>query len=76
MRCPLDIPSYLVRDAKLLCPGRSDLDAVCHVLADYPRLISEVRQLRRQLDDFNRESADFDERLEALQRACKAILEL
>lgn len=73
---PLPIPPHLVSDARLYAPGRPDIDAVCHVLQDYPRLVGELRQLRRQLDDFNRESADFDQRLAALQAACAAILEL
>lgn len=73
---PLPIPPHLVSDARLYAPGRSDLDAVCHILEDYPRVVSEARKLRNQLVDFDKESADFDARLEALQRACRAILDL
>lgn len=76
MRCLLDLPSYLVRDACLYAPGRSELDAVCHVLADYPRLVSEVRDLRRRLDGIDRESAQLDELIEQLQGICRQILDL
>ncbi|BAN48644.1 hypothetical protein PCA10_29340 [Metapseudomonas resinovorans NBRC 106553] len=73
---PLSIPSNLVQDARLYAPGRDDLDSVCYVLQDYPRLVSEVRQLRRRVQGLDRESSDFDARLEALQEACRAILDL
>ena len=73
---PLLIPPHLIAESRLYAPGRPDTDAVCHVLQDYPRLVGELRQLRRQLDDFNRESADFDQRLAVLQAACASILEL
>lgn len=76
MRKPFEIPPHLVKQALLFAPGRSDLDALCHVLEDYPRLVGEIRKLRSELLDFNRESADFDKRLEALQSACRAILDL
>lgn len=72
----LEIPLHLVEQAQLYAPSRHPLDAVCHVLQDYPRLIGELRQLRRQLDGFDRETADFDTRLQALQAACRAILDL
>jgi hypothetical protein len=76
MRTPLPIPDYLVRDARLFAPGRDPLDAVCHVLGDYPRVVSELRQLRSRVAQLDAESSAFDDRLEALQRACRAILEL
>ena len=77
MRClPLDIPEYLLRNARLYAPGRDDLDAVLHVLEDYARLVGEVRQLRRRVAQLDQEGADFDARLAALQGACRAILEL
>lgn len=76
MRTPLEIPTYLVREASLYAPSRDALDAVCHVLTDYPRVISELRHLRRRVAQLDGEEADFDQRLEALQDACRAILAL
>lgn len=76
MRCLLDLPAYLVRDASLYAPGRSDLDAVCHVLADYPRLVAEVRQLNRRLSDLDRESAQLDQLVDQLQAICRQIIDL
>ena len=72
----LDIPEFLLRDAKLYAPGRDGLAAVCHVLEDYPRLAGEVRQLRRRVAQLDEEGSLLDGRLEALQEACRAILEL
>ncbi len=76
MRQPLDIPTHLIKDATLYAPSRDPLDAVCHVLQDYPRLVSEVRELRRRVADIDRESSELDHRLDALQQACRAILDL
>jgi hypothetical protein len=73
---PLEIPQHLIDQARLYAPGRTDLDAVCHLLAEYPNLASEVRKLRARVADLHREGADFDSRLEALQAACRAILDL
>lgn len=76
MRTPLYLPSYLIRDAELYAPGHKGSDAVEWILSDYPRLVGDLRQLRRRLDGFDRESADFDQRLEQLQEACRRILDL
>lgn len=76
MRTPLDIPSYLVKEAQLYAPSRPALDAVCHVLADYPRLVGEVRQLRRRVADMHREGAELDELLARLRVIAGQILEL
>ncbi len=75
MRCP-DIPPNLIKDAQLYAPTRDALDAVCFVLTDYPRLVSEVRQLRRRVAQLDQESTVFDNRLDALRLACLAVLEL
>lgn len=72
----LDIPAALVQDARLFSARSHDLDAVCHVLQDYGRLVRQIRQLRQRVAEFDTESADFDSRLEAIQRACRAMLEL
>lgn len=76
MRTPLDIPTYLVKEAQLYAPSRPAVDAVCHVLADYPRLVAEARKMRSRLAQLDAESADLDARLLALQLACQAILDL
>lgn len=72
----LDLPEYLLRNARLYAPGRSDLDAVAHVLEDYGRLVGELRQVRRRLAQLDEEGAALDARVVALQDACRAILEL
>jgi hypothetical protein len=72
----IDLPEYLLRDAKLYAPGRDDQAAAVHVLEDYSRLVGEVRQLRRRVAQLDQEGADFDARLQALQDACRSILEL
>ncbi|MCY1371036.1 hypothetical protein D9M69_581630 [compost metagenome] len=72
----ITIPHHLASEA-LLYAARGDVEAsVCHVLQDYPRLVSEVRKLRRRVEQLDQEGADFDARLEALQDACRAILDL
>lgn len=76
MRCALDLESRLLKTAELYAPGRKGSDAVSWILDDYPRLVAEIRQLRRKLDDFDQEQSAFDQRLEALQKACSSILEL
>ena len=76
MRCTLEVPTHLVKQAQLYAPSRDALDAVCHVLSDYPRLVAETRQIRSRLSQLDAESAALDDRLEALQRACRSILDL
>lgn len=73
---PLPIPPHLVSDARLYAPGRADLDAVCHVLEDYPRLAGEVRQLRRRVADLDIEGVQLDDLLARLKRIAGDILEL
>lgn len=76
MRCALELQLHLIKTAELYAPGRKGADAVEWLLDDYPRLVSEIRQLRRKVDDFNQEQAAFDQRLESLQELCSSILEL
>lgn len=77
MRCQsLDLPERLVKQSELYAPGHKGAEAVCQILEDYPRLVGEIRKYRRQLDDFARETGDFDARLQALRDACQAILDL
>lgn len=75
-RVTLDLPEHLVRDARLFSAVSHDLDAVCRVLEDYGRIVAECRQLRRRLDQLDREGSELDTRLERLQAACRAILDL
>lgn len=72
----LEIPAFLVAEARLYAPGRTDLDAVCHLLQDYPNLAAEVRKLRSRVAQLDEEGADLDARLEALKLACRSILDL
>lgn len=72
----LDIPEYLLRNARLYAPGRDDQGAVEHVLEDYGRLVGELRQVRRRLAQLDEEGAVLDARVAALQDACRAILQL
>lgn len=72
----LDLPEYLLRNARLYAPGRDDLGAVAHVLEDYGRLVGELRQVRRRLAQLDEEGAALDARVAALQDACRAILDL
>lgn len=76
MRTPLEIPSYLIKDAQLYAPSREPLDAVCHVLADYPRLVAETRQMRSRLAQIDHESAELDQLVADLQQIARQILEL
>ena len=78
MRQPVTviIQPHAIEQARLYAAGRSDSEAVQHVLEDYPRLIGELRQLRRRFAQLDEESACLDARLAALQDACRAILEL
>lgn len=72
----LDLPEYLLRNARLYAPGRDDQGAVEHVLEDYGRLVGELRQMRRRLAQLDDEGSVLDARVAALQDACRAILEL
>lgn len=73
---PLEIPAHLVELATLYSPSRDPLQAVSHVLQDYPNVVGDLRKLRRQLAGLDEEGALLDKRLQALQEACRAILEL
>lgn len=71
-----DIPLDLIRDARLYACCEDDTDAICWVLRDYGRLLSELRTLRRRAAQIDDEGALLDQRLERLQSACRAILDL
>jgi hypothetical protein len=76
MRTPLEIPDHLVKQSQLYAPSRDALDAVCHVLQDYPRLVAESRKMRARLADIDRESADLDQLISNLQQIARSILDL
>lgn len=72
------LPGRLVQDARLYAPGAdcADSDAVRYVLEDYPRLVAEIRALRRRTGQLDDEAARFDQRLGQLQSMCRQILDL
>ena len=76
MRTPLEIPAYLIKQAQLYAPSRDALDAVCHVLTDYPRLVADARKMRSRLAQLDRESADLDQLLADLQQIARRVLDL
>jgi hypothetical protein len=76
MRTPLDIPPYLIKQAQLYAPSRDALDAVCHVLSDYPRLVADLRQARSRLAQLDTESADLDQLVLSFQDLARQILDL
>lgn len=76
MRKPLEIPDYLVKQCELYAPGHAALDAVCHVLQDYPRLLSDHRKLRTRLADIDNEGVQLDDLLTRLRAIAAEIQEL
>jgi hypothetical protein len=72
----LEIPDYLAREALFYAPQRQLEEAVTHILEDYPRLVAEVRKLRSRVADLDAEIVEVDARVEALQSACRAIMEI
>lgn len=76
MNIIIHVPPYLVDQARLYAPSRDATDAVCHLLSDYPRLVSEVRQMRSRLAQLDRESADLDQLVADLQQIARRVLEL
>lgn len=78
MRKPVTIilPSHAIEQARLYAAGRSDSEAVLHLLDDYPRVVAELRKVRLRLAQLDHEGAALDARVSALQDACRALLEL
>ncbi|TBU73708.1 hypothetical protein DNK10_17740 [Pseudomonas daroniae] len=78
MRQPVTviIPPHTIEQARLYAAGRSDSEAVQHLLDDYPRVVAELRSLRRRAAQLDEEGAALDARVTALQDACRAILDL
>lgn len=76
MRCAIELEPYSIKTAELYAPGRKGSHAVSWILDDYPRLVAEVRELRKRYHQLDQESAALDARVSALQDACRAILQL
>ena len=78
MRTPVTVTlsAHSIDQARLYAAGRSDSEAVQHLLDDYPRLVSEIRELRRRVSQLDDEGTAIDARLDALQAACRSILDL
>ena len=76
MRTPLEVPSHLIKQAQLYAPSRDALDAVCHVLTDYPRLVADVRQMRSRLAQLDKESSELDQLVADLQHIARRVLDL
>jgi len=75
-RVTLQLQQSLVRDARLYTAVADDVEAVERLITDYARISSELRKARARLHDVDEEGALLDERLERLQAACRAILDL
>ena len=76
MRTPLDLPSYLIRDAELYAPGRKGSDAVEWILSQYPRMLADLREARRRLAGQEQEGAELDALVERLRLIAQQIAEL
>lgn len=76
MRKPLEIPDYLIKQCELYAPGHASLDAVCHVLQDYPRVVGDLRQLRRRVADLDSESGQLDDLVSRLKGIAAEIQDL
>jgi hypothetical protein len=76
MRCAIDLEPYLVKTAELYAPGRKAADAVSWLLDDYPRLVKEIRDLRRRVSQLDQEGAELDSILEELRQIANRINQL
>jgi len=76
MRCAIDLESRLIKTAELYAPGRKGSDAVTWILDDYPRLVAEVRDLRKRLSQLDQEGAELDQLLAELRHIARRILEV
>ena len=76
MRCAIDLEIRLIKTAELYAPGRKGSDAVTWILDDYPRLVAEIRELRKRVAQFDQEGAELDDLLAELQRIARRVLDL
>jgi len=76
MRQPLDLASYLIRDAELYAPGRKGSEAVEWILSQYPFLLADLRDARRRLAGQEQEGAELDALVDRLRLIAQQIAEL
>lgn len=76
MRSTLEIETYAIKTAELFAPGRKGADAVTWLLDDYPRLVAEVRELRKRVDQLDTEAGQLDGVLSDLQQIARRVLDL
>jgi uncharacterized protein YlxW (UPF0749 family) len=76
MRCAIDLESRLIKTAELYAPGRNGSDAVSWILDDYPRLVAEVRDLRKRVSQLDQEGSELDQLLAELQHIARRILDV
>ncbi|MCQ4243418.1 DASH complex subunit Dad3 [Stutzerimonas decontaminans] len=65
-----------MKTAELYAPGRKGADAVSWLLDDYPRLVKEIRDLRRRVSQLDQEGAELDSILEELRQIANRINQL
>jgi len=73
MRCAIDLESRLIKFAELYAPGRKGSDAITWILDDYPRLVAEVRDLRKRVAQLDDEVAELDAVLHELRQIAERI---
>lgn len=76
MRCAIDLESRLIKTAELFAPGRKGADAITWLLDDYPRLVAEIRDLRKRVAQLDQEGAELDSILEELRQIADRIHQL
>lgn len=76
MRCAIDLETRLIKTAELYAPGRKGSDAVTWILDDYPRLVAEIRDLRKRVAQLDDEGAQLDAVLQELRQIAERINQL
>jgi len=65
-----------IREAELYSVRHKGADAVEYLVFQHGKLIAELRALHRRCQQLDDEGRMLDDRLAALQAACRAILDL
>lgn len=73
MRCAIDLETRLIKTAELYAPGRKGSDALTWIIDDYPRLVAEVRDLRKRVSQLDYEGAQLDAVLHDLRQIAERI---